>query len=211
MLSYLPLFLKDNNSIVRTLPLEEDFHLSKGLFQSGSVEYVFNVSQTREIVINILSEKPINFRLYNYETGDTRIERKWKIMVYEYPILKRETVWVVHIETSNSQADGIITITSQVPSFPSKYVHMSASRDVGGSEITMDYEDELEETISVHLSIKYQDLSEVWNLTVNGEERNKFTVTWPYASKYQHYVVEIVTNHEVFGGLSYRILTYGQF
>lgn len=206
---YFPITEKDKNIIFSNIPFEEDFHLSKGFLQTDSMEYYFNISLATEFEVDITSDEPINFKLYNFETNSTKIDRKWVQIVYDSVVVKRG-VWVVSIAPSNSNANGRIKMTTRTPLLTYMYVHMSATREVGGSNITMNYEDEMEETISVYLSIKLQDFTVVWNYTENGEERNKFTVTWSGASKYQHYVVEITADHRVFGNLTYRILTYGQ-
>jgi hypothetical protein len=198
---------KDNGLTFSNLPLEEDFHISKGFLQAGSKEYYFNVTLATEFVVDIVSDEPINFRLYNLEKNSTAIERKWVQNVYDSVVVKRG-IWVVSIAPSNSHANGRIEITTRTPLLAYMYVRMYATRE--GSNITMNYEDELEETVSVHLTIMLQDFTTVWNYTESGVERNKFSVTWSSANEFQHYIVEIITEHRVFGNLTYRTFTYGQ-
>jgi len=205
---YLPMLTRDKSLVISPIPLEEDFHLSKGLLQEGKKEYFFNISIATEFLVDITSNKPINLKLYNSET--TKMDKNWVQTVYDSVVLKRG-IWVVSIAPSNSNANGRVKITTRTPLLPYTYVHMFATREAGGSNITMNYEDELEETISVHLSVKSRELTVIWNYTESGEERNKFEMTWSDASKYQNYVVKITTNHRVFGNLTYRVFTYGQF
>jgi len=204
---YYRMTAKDKNVTFSNIPFEEDFHLSKGFFQIHSIEYYFNISLATEFEVDITSDEPINFKLHNYEVNITKAKRKWVKIVYDYWVLKRG-IWVVEITTSDSHANGRIKVTTRKPLYTYMYVHMYATRD--GSNITMNYEDELEETVSVHLSIMLQDFTIIWNYTESGVERYKFSVTWSGANKFQHYIVEIIANHRVFGNLTYRTFTYGQ-
>lgn len=202
---------KNNKIIISDIPLKEDFHLSKGFLREATIEYYFNITIATEFEVDIVSDEPFNFKLYNYQTNTSKMERKWCQFIYDYVVLKRG-IWVISIAPSNSKANGRIEVTTRTPFYPAKYVHISATREIGGLEIVMNYEDELEETTSVHLSI--QELPNetiVWNYTINGEKRNKFTIIWNNANQFRHYVVQITVNHRVFGGLSYRNFMYGHY
>jgi hypothetical protein len=198
---------KDQNVTFSSLPFEEDFHISNGFLQAGSKEYYFNVTLATEFVIYITSDEPINFRLFNIKNNITAIERNSVQTVYDSTVVKRG-IWVVSISPSNSHANGIIRIATQTPLYSYMYVRMYADRE--GSNITMNYEDKLEETVSVHLTIMLEDFTTVWNHTESGLKRNKFSMTWSKANKFKDYIVEIIAEHRVFGNLTFRTFVLGQ-
>lgn len=209
---YFPMTDKGKNITFSNIPFEEDFHLSKGFLQTGAIEYYFNISLTTELVVDVWSDEPINFKLYNYESGNIETESKWDRVVLESVVVK-SGIWVVNIVPSNSHTNGLIKVTTRTPFPTHMYVQMSATREWYGvmgmsQNITISYEDKLEETISVLISIKIaqhyveHDI-EVWNCTKSGTDRNKFTVIWTEADTYDYYFVEIIVNHQVFGELRY--------
>jgi len=198
LFTYLPITKPETSKpelVLNSIPFEEDFHLKHG----ASVEYYFNVSLTRRFEISILSEETINFKLYDYEEGTTIIERKWVNFVFELPVLQRG-IWAVRISPSDSEADGRITVKEGLI-YAAEFVHTNAVREATYN-ITISYEDELKETVSVHISIEewYRgNFVEVWNYTQSGPERNKFSITWTGASRTRDYVVEFTVEHSSFG------------
>ena len=202
---------KDKTLIFNTLPFEEDFVLTKGLFQSGSKSYYFNVSISTEFVVELTSNKQLTFKLFNYDTGEVIHEKRGVQNISDSLVLKRGLYETTLIPTT-SPTDGFIKVTSRTPLPTDEYIHMNATRAVGGLSITVHYEDELEETVSLQLTIKRSyDLAVVWNYTTSGKEANNFTITWWDAYKYTNYVTEIIVDNRVYGELTNRWFLYGSF
>ncbi len=194
------------------VPFEKVFHLRHG----DSVKYHFNVSLIHRIEIEVYPEVwqedgkvkgKIDFKLYDYAKGTTKIEREWVIAVTVTPLLN-SGIWVAEISAPYSDVDGRIYVSKGFM-YSYEFVHMFAVRD--GTNISMNYEDELQETVLVYLSIMDKSLVEIWNYTESGPERNKFSLTWQGADKFTDYVVDITAEHRVFGNLTYRNIFPGEF
>lgn len=201
---YLPQIVQTSETVyVEKIPFVDDFHLSKGFFQTSRVTYYFNITPSAGLWIDVVSDEPINLILVNNFTKNIKIERKYSQVISETVVLKRG-IWFICIIPSNFRANGRIELKKWTPAPIYRYVHIDAERK--DSEIIVSYKDDLNETVSVFISIEAHDLVdglgyvEVWNCTVKG--KSNFSKSW-IGREDTSYIVSVVAEHNTFGEIKF--------